>query len=60
MNPLELSQYNLIHQVPFAMSVSIGKVHAEYHEPVGICKAMDSGTAGCNYKLGRIYFFKDF
>ena len=51
-NPLELSQYNMIHQVPFAILVAIGKVYAEYHDPVGIHKAMDWGTAGCSYKLG--------
>ena len=28
-NSLELSQYNLIRQVTFAMPVTIGKVHAE-------------------------------
>ena len=54
-NPLELFQHNLIHQVPFAMRVAIGKVHAEYHDPVGIRKAMDSSTVGCSYKLGCIY-----
>ena len=50
-NPLELSQYNLIH---FAMPVAIRKVHAEYHDSVGIRKAMDSRTAACSCKLGCI------
>ena len=36
-NPLELSQYKLIHEVPFAMAVAIGKVHAEHHDSVEIC-----------------------
>ena len=54
MNPLELSLYNLIHQVSFAMPVATGKVHVEYHDPVRIRKAMDSSTAGCSYKLGCI------
>ena len=53
-DPLELFQYNLIHQVPFAIPVAIGKVYAEYHDPVGIRKAMDSSTPGCSYKLGCI------
>ena len=53
-NPLELFQYNLNHKAPFAMSVAIRKVHAEYNDPVGICKAMDLSTAGCSYKLGCI------
>ena len=29
------------------MPVAIGNVHAEYYDPVGIPKAMDSCTAGC-------------
>ena len=53
-NPLELSQYYMVHQVLFIMSVATGKVHAECHDPVGIRKAMDSSTAGCSYKLGCI------
>ena len=39
-NPLELSQCNLIHQVPFAMTVAIEKVQTKYHDPVGIRKAV--------------------
>ena len=52
--PLVLSQYNLIHQAPFANACS----NTEYHDPVGIRKAMDSSTVGCNYKLNSIYFFR--
>ena len=44
----------LIYQVPFAMPVAIAKVHAEYDDPVGIRKAMDSTTAGRSYELGCI------
>ena len=53
-NPLELSKYKLIHVVPFVMAVAIGKVHAEHHDSVEICKAMESSTALCSYKLGWI------
>ena len=53
-NPLELSQYNLFHEVPFIKPVAIEKLHDEYHDPVGIQKAMDSSAAGCSYKLGCI------
>ena len=53
-NPLELLQHNLIHQVPFTMPAAIREVHAEYHNPVRIHKAMNSGTAGCCYKLSCI------
>lgn len=28
-NPLKLSQYNLIHRLPFTTSLAIGKVHAD-------------------------------
>ena len=54
MKPLELFQYNLNDQVPFAMPIAIGKVHAEYHDLVGMHKAMDSSTAEYSYKLGCI------
>ena len=53
-NPLELFQYNPIHQVPFAMPLAIGKVHAEYHDRVGIRKALDLTTVACSCKLGFI------
>ena len=57
-NPLELSQCNLIHQVHFAMTAAIGKVHVECHDSVRIRNTMDSSIAGCSYKLGCIYFFQ--
>ena len=57
-NPLELSHYSLIHQGPFATPIVIGNMHAEYHDPVAICKAMDSSTAGCSYKLGCTLVFQ--
>ena len=37
-NPLELSQYNLIPQAPLAMAIAIRKILTEYHEPVGMGK----------------------
>ena len=54
---LDLSQHSLIYPVPFVMPRTIGKLHSEYHEPVGIRKAMDSSTAACSYKLGFIRFY---
>ena len=36
------------------MPVASRKVHAEYHDPVGICKVMDSCAGGCRHKLGCI------
>ena len=39
------------------MPVVFGKVHGEYHDPVGNCKAMDSTTAGCSCKFGCIQIF---
>ena len=39
---------------PFAMPVASRKVHAEYHDPVGIRKVMDSCAVGCSHKLGFI------
>ena len=47
-NPSELFQYNLIHEVPFAIPLAIEKLHAEYHDPFRIPKAMDSSTAACS------------
>lgn len=40
----------------FGMRATIKKVHAEYHEPVGIRKTMDSSTAKYCYKLSFIWF----
>ena len=34
-NLLDLSQHSFIYLVPFALPRTIGKLHAEYHEPVG-------------------------
>ena len=56
-NLLDLSQHSFIYPVPYAMPRTIGKLHAEYHEPVGIRKAMDSSTVACSYKLGFIWFY---
>ena len=53
-NLLDLSQHSLIYPGPFAMPRATGKLHAEYHEPVEIRKAIDSSTAACSYKLGFI------
>ena len=60
MKPLELFQYNLNDQVPFAMPIAIGKVHTECHDPVGMHKAMDSSTAYIAINLAVYNFFKDF
>ena len=43
------------------MLVAIGKVYAEYHDPVGIRKAMDSSTELDVAIILAVYnFFKDF
>ena len=36
------------------MPVAIKKVRAEYHDPVGIFRAMNSSTTECCYKLDYI------
>ena len=46
MNPSEMSQFNVIHQVSFTMLVANRKLHAEYHVLFRICKAQFSRKIG--------------